>query len=313
MVFNFLRRKKDKDSKQDIKTNSIKVSFGSIFDKIKALSGNTGKLNPELKEELKKTLINADMGVSLTTEVLDKLTQSLNNKEATPEEIRSCLSKIMNDMIPEPTPINTATDKPTTILMIGINGAGKTTTCGKIAYQLSEQGKKVTLAAGDTYRAAAIEQLQTWGERSGCKVVAQKQGADSASVIHDALMNATAGSMDFMIADTSGRLHTQANLMGELKKIKKVLAKIDPDSPHEIWLVLDASLGQNNIQQAETFKNEIGVTGVIITKLDGSGKGGSIFSIAQQVKLPVRYIGTGETAEDLKKFNKDDFINNILE
>lgn len=310
MIFNFLRKKKSDNITQ---SNKIKTSFGSIYDKIKTLC-TSNNLTPELKEELKKTLINADTGVSLTKEILDKLETKLNNKDIDALSIKSELSSILEELLINPKPITAKNNNnPTSILMIGINGAGKTTTCGKIAYQISKEGKQVTLAAGDTYRAAAIEQLKAWGEKANCKVISQQIGSDSASVIHDAFVSAKNSNSDYVIADTSGRLHTQTNLMGELKKIKKVMAKLDPSAPHETWLVLDASLGQNNIQQALSFKQEIGITGIVITKLDGSGKGGSILSISQQLQLPIVYVGVGETAEDLRPFNSAEFIANLME
>lgn len=309
MLFNFLRKKKSDTAQQ---SNKIKTSFGSIYDKIKTLC-TSNNLTPELKEELRKTLINADTGVSLTTEILDKLETRLKSKKIDAISIKSELSTILEELLINPESVAKHNSSPTSILMIGINGAGKTTTCGKIAYQLSQEGKQVTLAAGDTYRAAAIEQLKAWGEKANCKVISQQIGSDSASVIHDAFISAKNSNSDYIIADTSGRLHTQANLMGELKKIKKVMAKLDPSAPHETWLVLDASLGQNNIQQALSFKQEIGITGIVITKLDGSGKGGSILSISQQLNLPIVYVGVGETAEDLRPFNSSQFIANLME
>ncbi|MEE3003136.1 MAG: signal recognition particle-docking protein FtsY [Pseudomonadota bacterium] len=315
MVFGFLKKsinKKTQPHQQNSKDqNKIKESFGSLFDSITSLY-KADKLGKELEKEIKKNLIETDMGAELTHEVLEELKKDLS-KKATPELVRKSLYKILLEILSPCDPPSLAIpEKPYTILMVGINGAGKTTTCGKIAHQLSTEKKSVTLAAGDTYRAAAIEQLQEWGKRANCKVVSQKQGSDSASVIHDAMCSAKSNHCDYLIADTSGRLHTQDNLMRELLKIKKVMSKQDPNSPHEIWLVLDASLGQNNIQQAETFKNEIGITGIILTKLDGSGKGGSIFTIAKKLKLPIRYIGIGESPSDLKPFNSKDFIENIL-
>ena len=315
MIFNFLRRKNNDNSndKKDIKKqNSIKISFGSIYDKIKTLGGTTG-LSSELREEMKRTLVDADMNVGLVGNILDELEQNLKGKTAEPELIKSELSEILIRILDYKVEEKPQESSPTSIIMIGINGAGKTTTCGKIAFQLQKVGKKVTLAAGDTYRAAAIEQLQAWGERAECKVISQQQGSDSASVIHDGLTAAKANGSDYLIADTSGRLHTQANLMGELKKIKKVMANLDESAPHEIWLVLDASLGQNNIQQAVTFKKEIGLTGIVITKIDGSGKGGSIFSIVKELQIPLKYVGIGEGADDLRPFNSKEFVANIME
>jgi fused signal recognition particle receptor len=203
-------------------------------------------------------------------------------------------------------------NKPTVILMVGINGAGKTTTIGKLAKKFQNDGKSVMLAAGDTFRAAAVEQLQVWGERNNIPVVAQGTGADSASVIYDAMESAKARGIDVLLADTAGRLHTQENLMEELKKVKRVMQKIDPDAPHEVMLVIDASIGQNALVQAKEFNNTIGLTGITVTKLDGTAKGGILFAIAEQASIPVRYVGVGEGIDDLQEFNADEFVAALL-
>jgi fused signal recognition particle receptor len=201
---------------------------------------------------------------------------------------------------------------PFVILMIGINGVGKTTTIGKLAKQFQQQGKSVMLAAGDTFRAAAVEQLQVWGERNNIPVVAQKTGADSASVIFDALQSAQSRNINILIADTAGRLHTQSNLMEELKKVKRVMAKLDQQAPHEVMLVLDAGTGQNALSQAQQFGDAVDVTGITLTKLDGTAKGGIIFAIANKIGLPIRYIGVGEKIDDLRSFNSEDFVDALL-
>jgi fused signal recognition particle receptor len=198
--------------------------------------------------------------------------------------------------------------RPYVILMVGINGAGKTTTIGKLAHRFQQQGKKVMLAAGDTFRAAAVEQLQTWGERNGVPVIAQQQGSDAASVIFDALQSARARDIDILIADTAGRLHTQGNLMEELKKIKRVMAKLDAAAPHEIMLVVDAGTGQNALNQAREFNEAVGLTGITLTKLDGTAKGGIIFAIVRQLQLPVRFIGVGEGIDNLRPFDAEEFV-----
>ena len=231
-----------------------------------------------------------------------------------PAEVRlqrtaaAVLQDILAPCNPQPLPA----DKPCSILLIGVNGAGKTTTCGKLAALLRKQGSSVLLAAGDTFRAAAIEQIQAWGEKTGCDVITQQQGADSASVIYDALSSATAKKTDYLLADTSGRLHTQGNLMLELIKIKKVMQKLSPQAPTATWLVLDASLGQNSLIQAQQFHKDIGLTGLILTKLNGSAKGGCILSIARELKLPIYYIGIGEKEDDLKPFDSQQFTQMIL-
>jgi fused signal recognition particle receptor len=197
--------------------------------------------------------------------------------------------------------------------MVGINGAGKTTTIGKLAHRLRQDGRSVMLAAGDTFRAAAVEQLQTWGERNGVPVIAQQQGADAASVIYDALEAARARGIDVLIADTAGRLHTQSNLMEELKKIRRVLGKLDAGAPHEVMLVVDAGTGQNALNQARQFHEVIGLTGITLTKLDGTAKGGIIFAIAKQLGLPIRFIGVGEGIENLREFNAGEFVEALFE
>jgi len=203
--------------------------------------------------------------------------------------------------------------RPYVILMVGINGAGKTTTIGKLAHRLRQDGRSVMLAAGDTFRAAAVEQLQTWGERNGVPVIAQQQGADAASVIYDALEAARARGIDVLIADTAGRLHTQSNLMEELKKIRRVLGKLDAIAPHEVMLVVDAGTGQNALNQARQFHEVVGLTGITLTKLDGTAKGGIIFAIAKQLGLPIRFIGVGEGIENLREFNAGEFVEALFE
>jgi fused signal recognition particle receptor len=203
--------------------------------------------------------------------------------------------------------------KPYVILVIGINGSGKTTSIGKLAKYLQENGKNVMLAAGDTFRAAAIEQLQVWGKRNNIPVMAQQQGADTAAVVYDAVSSATARKIDVVIADTAGRLHTQSNLMEELKKVKRVITKLDPTAPHETLLVLDAGIGQNALTQAKQFHDAIGITGLALTKLDGTAKGGIIFAIAKQMKLPIRFIGVGEGIDDLRPFDADEFVSALFE
>ncbi|MCP4966409.1 MAG: signal recognition particle-docking protein FtsY, partial [bacterium] len=203
--------------------------------------------------------------------------------------------------------------RPQVILMVGINGAGKTTTIGKLAKRLQEDGQSVMLAAGDTFRAAAVEQLQTWGERNDIPVIAQHTGADSASVIFDALQAATARNIDVLIADTAGRLHTKTNLMDELGKIARVMKKIDPEAPHEVMLVVDATTGQNALNQAQQFNQTVGITGITLTKMDGTAKGGILFAIAHKLKIPIRFIGVGEAIEDLRHFDPQEFVDALFE
>ncbi|PHS32446.1 MAG: signal recognition particle-docking protein FtsY [Methylophaga sp.] len=272
-------------------------------------------IDDDLLEELETQLITADLGVDATQAIINDLTQRVaRNQLADADALFTAMSADMVSILePSCQPLLIPEqDGPFVILMIGINGVGKTTTIGKLAKQFQEQGKSVMLAAGDTFRAAAVEQLQVWGTRNKIPVIAQHSGADSASVIFDALQAAKARNIDILIADTAGRLHTQNNLMEELKKIKRVMGKLDTAAPHEVMLVLDAGTGQNALSQAVQFNEAIGVTGITLTKLDGTAKGGIIFAIAQKTKLPIRYIGVGESIDDLRPFEAEEFVNALL-
>ncbi|PKG79035.1 signal recognition particle-docking protein FtsY [Shewanella sp. Actino-trap-3] len=269
------------------------------------------KINDELFEELEEQLLIADVGVETTTKLINSLTEHASRKqlkdaEALYDLMREEMQKILDPVAVPLVPENP--NGPFVILMIGVNGVGKTTTIGKLAKQYQNQGKSVMLAAGDTFRAAAVEQLQVWGQRNNIPVVAQHTGADSASVIFDALQAAKARKVDVLIADTAGRLQNKSHLMEELKKVVRVMKKLDPDSPHEVMLTLDASTGQNAISQAQLFKEAVGVTGITISKLDGTAKGGVIFAIADKFTIPIRHIGVGEQIDDLRTFNANDFI-----
>ena len=273
------------------------------------------QIDDDLLEQLEEQLLIADVGFQATQAILTQLTGKLARKELKDgETLITSLKQTMQEILsPCEVPLElTATNKPYVILMVGVNGAGKTTTVGKLAQQFKSQGQRVMLAAGDTFRAAAVGQLQTWGDRLDIPVIKQAQGSDSASVIFDALQSAQARNIDILIADTAGRLHTQNNLMDELEKIKRVMSKLDPDAPHETLLVLDAVTGQNALTQASSFKDAVGVSGIVLTKLDGTAKGGMIFSVAEQLKLPIRYIGVGESVEDLRPFNSQEFVDALL-
>jgi fused signal recognition particle receptor len=270
------------------------------------------EISQELLDELETLLITADLGIDTTQAILKELTEGLERKQlssgdAVYEALKAKLQAVL-DKNNQPLTLETEDHSPFVILMVGVNGAGKTTTIGKLAKQFQHQGKKVMLAAGDTFRAAAVEQLQVWGERNNIPVIAQHTGADSASVVFDALQAAKARKMDVLIADTAGRLHTQGNLMDELKKVKRVLQKLSPHAPHETMLVLDASIGQNALVQARQFNEAVGVTGVTMTKLDGTAKGGILFAIANELEIPFRYIGIGEGIEDLRPFETEQFV-----
>ena len=269
------------------------------------------KIDDELFEELEEQLLIADIGVPTTSKIIKNLTEHASRKELQDAELLYQQLKVeMADIlepVAQPLEIDN-TKKPYVILMVGVNGVGKTTTIGKLARKFQAEGKSVMLAAGDTFRAAAVEQLQVWGERNHIPVVAQSTGSDSASVIFDALQSAAARNIDILIADTAGRLQNKNNLMDELKKIVRVMKKYDETAPHEIMLTLDAGTGQNAISQAKLFNEAVGLTGISLTKLDGTAKGGVIFAIADQFKLPIRYIGVGEKIEDLREFNAKEFI-----
>lgn len=272
-------------------------------------------IDADLLKELERILITADLGVSTTQRIMDNLTQQVARKHlADPQVLEETLKQELTAMLqPCAKPLQIPTsDKPYVILMIGVNGAGKTTTIGKLAKHLQASGKKVMLAAADTFRAAAIDQLIAWGDKNGVAVVSQHNGADSASVAFDALQAATARKYDVLLVDTAGRLHTQSNLMEELKKIKRVLQKLDPAAPHEIMLVLDASIGQNALQQATQFHAAMQISSLIVTKLDGTAKGGIIFAIADKLNLPIRFIGVGEGVDDLLPFKTEDFVETLF-
>lgn len=268
------------------------------------------KIDDDLFEELEEQLLIADVGVETTRKIIADLTEGASRKQLRDAEaLYGLLKDEMGEILAKvDEPLNIEGKTPFVILMVGVNGVGKTTTIGKLARQFEQQGKSVMLAAGDTFRAAAVEQLQVWGQRNNIPVIAQHTGADSASVIFDAIQAAKARNVDVLIADTAGRLQNKSHLMEELKKIVRVMKKLDEDAPHEIMLTIDASTGQNAISQAKLFTEAVGLTGIALTKLDGTAKGGVIFSVADQFGIPIRYIGVGERIEDLRPFKADDFI-----
>ena len=269
------------------------------------------KIDDDLFEELEEQLLIADLGMPTTTKIINNLTQhatkqQLKDAELLYQQLKLELADVLKP-VAQPFEIDT-TKKPYVILMVGVNGVGKTTTIGKLAKKFQDEGKSVMLAAGDTFRAAAVEQLQVWGERNHIPVIAQSSGSDSASVIFDAMQSASARNIDVLIADTAGRLQNKNHLMDELKKIVRVMKKYDETAPHEIMLTLDAGTGQNAISQAKLFNEAVGLTGITLTKLDGTAKGGVIFAIADQFNIPIRFIGVGEKIDDLRPFNSEEFI-----
>ncbi len=272
------------------------------------------EIDSVLLEALESFLLSADMGVDATDQIIQDLTNRLARHELTDSEnlilaLKQDLNRLLSNV---EKPLVLSNKKPFVILMVGINGAGKTTTIGKLAKKFEAEGKTVMLAAGDTFRAAAIEQLKVWGERNHTPVIAQHMGADSASVIFDAFQTAKAKGIDVLIADTAGRLHTQASLMEELKKVVRVVRKLDEQAPHEIMLVLDAGIGQNALVQAQKFHEALGVTGITLTKLDGTAKGGMIFNIAKTLKIPIRFIGIGEGIDDLRQFEASPLVDALF-
>ncbi|WP_372811282.1 signal recognition particle-docking protein FtsY [Pseudoalteromonas nigrifaciens] len=288
-----------------------RVNIGSGFASI--FSGK--KIDDDLFEELETQLLTADLGVDTTMKLIDRLTDAANRKQLKDGDALYELMKqemaVMLKTAEQPLVIP-ADKKPFVILMVGVNGVGKTTTIGKLAKQFQSEGKSVMLAAGDTFRAAAVEQLQVWGERNSIPVIAQHTGADSASVVFDAFQAAKARNVDVLIADTAGRLQNKDNLMQELEKIARVMKKIDPDAPHEVMLTIDAGTGQNAISQVNLFNQCVGLTGITLSKLDGTAKGGVIFAVADKFNIPIRYIGVGESIDDLRAFKSDDFIDALF-
>ncbi|HED15671.1 MAG TPA: signal recognition particle-docking protein FtsY [Gammaproteobacteria bacterium] len=319
-MFSFRKNKTDKDStaKSQQKRGlfarlkeGLSRTRSSLGDGLNKLVLGRKTIDDELFEDLETQLLIADVGVDVTQQVMADLTERVSRKQlADPQALLDALRNDMADILqPCSQPLQIDTDKkPYVILMVGVNGVGKTTTIGKLSRRLMDNGLSVMLAAGDTFRAAAVEQLQAWGKRHDVPVVAQHSGADSASVIYDALESARAKNIDVLIADTAGRLHTQSNLMEELKKITRVMGKLDASAPHEVMLVLDAGTGQNALTQAQEFHNAVEISGITLTKLDGTAKGGIIFAIARKLGIPIRFIGVGEKAEDLRVFDADEFI-----
>ncbi|VVC75061.1 Signal recognition particle receptor FtsY [Aquicella siphonis] len=337
-MFDFLKRKKNTDTADS--PNPVETGIAPAGEDIRNKPGLFARLKQGLsktratlatgmanlflgKKEISQDLLNdiemalltADVGVETTDQLIQALTRKLARKELNDAQTAfHFLQEEMKQILrPCAVPLSIAPEtRPFVILVVGINGSGKTTTIGKLASHFKQQGKHIMLAAGDTFRAAAIEQLQVWGSRNQVPVIAQQPGADTAAVIFDAMEAAKARGADILIADTAGRLHTQSNLMAELQKVKRVLAKTDSSAPHETLIVLDASLGQNALNQVKQFNEAMGVTGIVLTKLDGTAKGGIIFAIANQTKIPIRFIGIGEGIQDLRPFDADDFVNALF-
>jgi len=294
---------------QRLKEGLFKTHEG-LVSKIDELVAGKKEIDEGLLAELEEILITSDIGVKTTQELLDNLTAKVQRKELEDADLlrQSLQEQIFQILSRQEKPLNVEAARPFIIMVIGVNGTGKTTTIGKIAQKFKAQGKSVLLVAADTFRAAAIEQLEIWGQRVNCEVIKQKSGSDPSAVVFDALKAAKSRSSDVMIVDTAGRLHTKINLMEELKKVKRIVDREVPGAPHEILLVLDATTGQNAIAQAKMFNQSLGVTGIVLTKLDGTAKGGILIAISDELKIPLRYIGIGEKVDDLREFNARDFV-----
>ena len=317
-MLNFFKKNQSPESEGDPKKPSLKErlfkSKTKLGDGLSSLLIGKKKIDEELLEDLEMLLIGADIGIQTTDKVIESVRKKASRKELKDSDGLYELIKIeLESFLIKENLLQTNIDKTFVILVVGINGAGKTTTIGKLAKLFQSEGKTVMLAAGDTFRAAAVEQLQVWGQRNDIPVIAQKTGADAASVVYDAYQSAVAKNIDILIADTAGRLHTQDNLMQELEKIKRVLKKHNEDAPHETLLVIDGGSGQNAIQQANEFHKSINLSGLAVTKLDGTAKGGVLFAISDSLKLPIRFIGVGEAIDDLKPFNAKDFVDALFD
>jgi fused signal recognition particle receptor len=319
-MFNFKKNKTATEKKTDQRlswkerlTQGLSKTRGRFTHNLSTLMRGKKTIDEDLAENLESQLLLADIGIETTQKLIKSLTQHAKRSELADE--KALLSLLKHELLALLQPcesILTVSHQPSIFLMVGVNGAGKTTTIAKMAHYYQQQQLTVMLAAGDTFRAAAIEQLQIWGERHDIPVIAQNRHADSASVIFDSVSAAKKRGIDVLIADTAGRLHTQEHLMNELKKIKRVIRKCISNAPHEILLIIDAGMGQNALIQAKQFDKAVGLTGIALTKLDGTAKGGIIFSIADQMKLPIRFIGVGEQADDLKPFNAQEFIDALF-
>lgn len=298
-------------------SGALKRTRGALLGGMARLFEKGTPIDDALVEDVETSLLMSDVGVKASERIVSDLRARIARRDVSDPE--ALLATLHDDMlsvlepVAKPLEIPASAHKPFVLLMVGVNGTGKTTSIGKLAKLFQGQGRSVMLAAGDTFRAAAIEQLQAWGERNDVPVIAQHTGADTASVIYDALQSAAARGIDVLIADTAGRLHTQSGLMEELKKVVRVIAKLDPDAPHETMLVIDAGMGQNALAQARQFNAAVGVSGITLTKLDGTAKGGIVFAIAEELGIPIRFVGVGEGADDLREFRAGEFVDALLE
>lgn len=293
----------------------IQKTRAGLVDRVEDLVSGKKEIDADLLEELEYTLITADIGVGTTMEILERIRQRVDRKLLNDStELKGLIREHLLEVLQATErPLAHVSAPPAVIMVVGVNGAGKTTTIGKLSQRFLGEGRSVLLCAADTFRAAAIEQLEVWGQRTGVEVIRQKPGSDPSAVVFDALQAAKARKTDYVIVDTAGRLHTKDNLMAELEKMKRTAVRVIPEAPHEVWLVLDATTGQNGLEQARRFTESSGVTGIVLTKLDGTAKGGVVVAISRELNLPIRFIGVGEKAEDLLPFDAEEFINSLFE
>lgn len=293
----------------------VEKTRSGFVDRIEDVLSGKKQIDAEVLEELEYTLIAADLGVRTVQEIVDRIHTRIDRKMTSDaSEIRALIREHLTEVLQaSETPIHVVRNPPAVVMLVGINGAGKTTTVGKLADRFFGEGRKVLLCAADTFRAAAIEQLEVWAQRAGVDMIKQKTGADPSAVVFDALQAAKARGTDYVIVDTAGRLHTKDNLMAELEKMRRTCQRVIPGAPHEVWLVLDATTGQNGLEQARKFTESSGVTGIILTKLDGTAKGGVVIAIARELNLPIRFVGVGEKIQDLLPFDPEKFIQSLFD
>ncbi|BDC48553.1 signal recognition particle-docking protein FtsY [Bryobacterales bacterium F-183] len=293
----------------------IQKTRAGLVERVEDLMQGKKQIDADLLEELEYTLISADIGVKTTNEILERIRQRVDRKLINDaSELRGLIREHLLEVLQAvERPVQTAAEPPTVVMVVGVNGAGKTTSIGKLTHRLQEDGKKVLLAAADTFRAAAIEQLEVWAQRNNTEIIRQNQGADPSAVLFDALQSAKSKKVDYVIVDTAGRLHNKENLMLELEKMRRTAQRVIPSAPHEVLLVLDGTTGQNGLEQARKFTETSGVTGIILTKLDGTAKGGVVVAIARELNLPIRYIGVGEKIGDMLPFDAESFVSSLFE
>ena len=293
----------------------IEKTRSGLVDRIEDVISGKKQIDADLLEELEYTLITADLGVRTVQDIIDRIHQRIDRKQTgDASEIRGLIREHLLEVLrASETPMRVVSQPPAVVMVVGVNGAGKTTTIGKLANRFLGEGRKVLLCAADTFRAAAIEQLEVWAQRANVKMIRQKTGADPSAVVFDALQAAKAQEVDYVIVDTAGRLHTKENLMAELDKMRRTAARVIPGAPHEVWLVLDATTGQNGLEQARKFTETSGVTGIVLTKLDGTAKGGVVVAIARELNLPIRFIGVGEKIDDLLPFDPESFVESLFD